>query len=207
MTRTMTRTTMSAVCIAFVLAGLVGVAWPPPAAGQNGGGWLALLDGKSLDQWRRVGDANWRLEGGAVIADKTVGKGSGFLVSKASYKDFMLYAEFWVSDDANSGIFIRCTDPNKIGGKTAYEVNIYDQRPDPKYATGAIVNVAAVNPPVKAGGKWNTYEITARGAHLIAVFNGKKTADGTDSKFAEGPIALQYGKGVVKFRKITVKPL
>jgi hypothetical protein len=42
-------------------------------------------------------------------------------------------------------------------------VNIYDQRPDPSYGTGAIVNFAKVEPMPKAGGKWNTYEITAKG--------------------------------------------
>ena len=29
----------------------------------------------------------------------------------------------------------------------------------------------------KAGGKWNTYEITAKGSHLTIVLNGTKTAD------------------------------
>ena len=28
-----------------------------------------------------------------------------------------------------------------------------------------------------------------------------------DSKFARGPIALQYAAGVVKFRKVQIKPL
>ena len=37
----------------------------------------------------------------------------GHLVSKNSYTDFQIRAEFWVDSDANSGIFIRCTDPQK----------------------------------------------------------------------------------------------
>ena len=98
-------------------------------------------------------------EDGAVVADK--GKG-GHLVSKNSYKDFQIRAEFWADHTTNSGIFIRISDPKNIGAKTAYEVNIYDQRPDPEYGTGAIVNFAKVSPMPKAGGKWNTYEITPR---------------------------------------------
>jgi len=31
-----------------------------------------------------------------------------------------------ISDDANSGIFIRCEDPKKPGAKTCYERNIFD---------------------------------------------------------------------------------
>jgi hypothetical protein len=129
------------------------------------------------------------------------------------YGDFQLKVEFWVNDAANSGIFIRSEDPQKITGATAYEVNIYDERPDPTYGTGAIVNVAKVDPMPKAGGKWNTYEITAKGDHLTAVLNGVKTADGEDGKHKSGHIALQYGTtkvedaGIVKFRKVEIKPL
>ena len=77
-------------------------------------GWITLFDGTSasLNNWNRVGTANWRLEDGAVVADKGE-KGGGYLVSKNSYKDLMIRAEFWVSDDANSGIYIRCTDLKK----------------------------------------------------------------------------------------------
>ena len=74
-------------------------------------GWTTLIDGdKGLDNFNRVGDANWRAEDGSIVADK--GKG-GFLVSKSSYKDFVLYAEFYAETDTNSGIFIRAANPDK----------------------------------------------------------------------------------------------
>ena len=41
------------------------------------------------------------------------------------------YVEFWASDDANSGIFIRCQNPKQITDRSCYEVNIFDQRPGP----------------------------------------------------------------------------
>jgi hypothetical protein len=106
-----------------------------------------------------------------------------------------------------SSIFIRCTDPHKITTTTAYEVNIFDTRPDPSYGTGAIVNVATVDPMPKAGGQWNTFEITAKGPQLTVILNGTTTVDIQDGKFASGPLALQYGAGVVKFRKVEIKPL
>jgi hypothetical protein len=175
-----------------------------------------LFDGKNLDHWNKIGDANWRIEDGAVVADK----GNGFLVSNNTYNDFQLRAEFWIDDAANSGIFIRCTDPNNVGTKTAYEVNIWDQRPDPTYGTGAIVDVAKVSPMPKAAGKWNVYEIIAKGSTFTVTLNGQKTVDGAqDSKFASGRIALQHGlglkddkgvandRGVVKFRKVEIKAL
>jgi len=201
---------------ALLLVGLAGLPYSQQAGAQSEAGWIVLFDGKSLDNWNQIGDANWRIEDGAAVADK----GNGFLVSKNAYGDFQLRAEFWVDDAANSGIFIRCTDPAKVGGATAYEVNIWDQRPDPTYGTGAIVNVAKVSPMPKAAGKWNVYEITAKGSTFTVTLTGQKSVDGAqDSKFANGRIALQHGlglkddkgvandRGVVKFRKVEIKPL
>jgi hypothetical protein len=175
-------------------------------------GWTTLIDGtKGLDNWNQIGEANWRAEDGAIVADR--GKG-GYLVSKSSYKDFQIRAEFWADTSTNSGIFIRAQDPNKVGADNAYEVNIYDLRPDPSYGTGGIVNVAKVDPMPKAGGKWNTYLITAKGSQLTVVLNGQQTANVSDSKFGQGPFALQFGNGPkdapggpIKFRKVEIKPL
>jgi hypothetical protein len=190
--------------VALVLAGLAGCASTVGSAK-----WVTLFDGSNLNQWYRVGDANWRLAGGAVEADK--GKGNSFLVSRLSYTDFELRAEFWVDSQANSGIFIRCPDSAKIGAAECYEVNIWDARPDPSYGTGAIVNVAKVAPMPRAGGQWNVYEISAIGDRLIVTLNGQRTVDVRDGKHARGVIALQYGEvktgGVVKFRKVEIRPL
>ena len=51
----------------------------------------------------------------------------------------------------------------------------------------------------KAAGKWNTYEITAQGPHLVVVLNGQKTADVQDSKHAERPdrAAIRFGRGQI----------
>src|SRR3954454_16002436 len=176
-------------------------------SGAMGSGWTTLLDGSNpgtLANWNRMGDANWRVEDAAVVADK--GKG-GYLVSKGSYGDFQIRAEFWAADNTNSGIFIRAGDANKIGAVTAYEVNIYDQRPDPSFGTGAIVDVAKVSPMPRAGGKWNTYDITAQGTHLTVTLNGVRTVDVNDSRLASGPFALQYDAGTVKFRNVSIRPL
>ncbi|HEY7556206.1 MAG TPA: DUF1080 domain-containing protein, partial [Candidatus Binatia bacterium] len=75
------------------------------------------------------------------------------------------------------------------------------------YGTGAIVHIAKISTMPKAGGKWNTYEITAKGPRLTVMLNGAQTVDVQDSKFASGPIALQWGRGVVRFRKVQIKPL
>jgi hypothetical protein len=178
------------------------------AGAAFGDDWVTLVDTGKKGDWNEVGKANWEMKDGVLTADKLDGKALAYLVSKTPYKDFQIRAEFWVDDEANSGIFIRCEKPDAIDGKSCYEVNIFDKRPDPSYGTGAIVDTAKVDPMPKAGGKWNTYEITAQGPHLVAILNGQKTADVQDSKHLNaGPIALQYGSGVVKFRKVQIKPL
>ena len=50
-------------------------------------------------------------------------------------------------------------------------------------------------------------EITAQGDHLIVVLNGVKTVDTHNSKYTQGPIALQASAGTVRFRKVEIRPL
>jgi hypothetical protein len=201
------KTSALALAGALVVAAVGALYLGPQASGQTGPGWITLFDGKTLGDWDRVGESNWRVEDGAIVADKRTSKDTAHLVTKNSYKDFQIYAEFWASDDANSGIFIRCADSKKPGARTCYEVNIFDQRKDPTYGTGAIVFFAEVNPMPKAGGKWNTFEITAKGRLITVVLNGQKTVELHNGMFEEGPFTLQHGDGVIKFRKVAVKPL
>ena len=193
--------------VAFVLCACSSMpAWMP------GGGWTTLIDGdKGMENFTPVGDANWRMEDGAIVADK--GKG-GFLLSKTAYKDFELRVEFWAADNANSGIYMRCADPKNLTDKTCYEANIFDQRPDQTFATGGIVHHGKVLQSLKAGGQWNTFEITVRGSRMTVVLNGVKTAESDKIQSPSGPIALQYGTlpkgepgGVIKFRKVQVREL
>jgi hypothetical protein len=176
-------------------------------------GWITLIkDGKGDYNFNSIGDANWRTEGGALVADK--GKG-GHLVSKQSYKNFEIYAEFWADHTTNSGIFFRASDPQKIGAATAYEANIYDQRPGQEYSTGAIVDFAQVkNPPPKAGGKWNTLEIYANGPELLVKLNGDVTVGAISTKYTSGPFSLQFANGpkgapggAIKWRTVLIRPL
>ncbi len=192
----------------FSICGIGFARYSESAAADTG--WVTLFDGKNLDNWSPIGTANWKLEDGVVVADN----GNGFLVSKNAYTDFQLRVEFWIEAKTNSGVFIRCNDPASVTGPTAYEVNIWDTRPEQKYGTGAIVDVAAVDPMPTAGGKWNVYEIAAKGDTFTVILNGQKTVDGAHAdNFASGRIALQHGKGVsdesgiVKFRKVEIKPL
>jgi hypothetical protein len=189
---------------ALALCALTGCATAP----GTGTGWTPLYDkGSNLNDWTLVGDANWRIQDDAIQADFLRGKVPSYLVSKAQYTDYQIRAEFWVDSQTNSGIFIRCQDPAKIGADNCYEVNIWDTRPDQTYGTGAIVDVAKVSPMPRAGGQWNVMEITAQGDSLTVKLNGVVSSSARNSKWAKGHIALQYGSGVVKFKQVLIKPL
>jgi hypothetical protein len=186
-------------------AGLAG------CASAGAGPWSTLLDGSTLKDltgltgWAAIGEGNWSVQDGTVQGRD--GK-AGFLVSQASYTDFELRAEFWADAPANSGIFLRCQDARKVGSDNAYEVNIFDQRPDQSYGTGAIVDVVKVAQPApKAANRWNTFEITARGERMLVVLNGMQTAEGRDARWRSGPIALQSAAGTIRFRKVQIRAL
>jgi hypothetical protein len=172
-------------------------------------GWIALIDDdKGMENWDITGGGNWRAEQGAIQADMSKTKGASILVSKRSFKDILLYAEFWASEDTNSGVYIRAPNPKVVNTASgAYEVQIWDKNPNPAYSTGSLVNVASVKPIYKAGGRWNTYEIYAKGPEITVKLNGVVTVSTRDSRSAEGRIGLQFNAGPIKFRKLLVKEL
>lgn len=196
----------SALALSLALAGCSSM------PGQSS--WTTLVDGtKGMENFTAIGDANWRAEDGAIVADKA--KVTSYLISKESYKDFQIRAEFWADHTTNSGIFLRLSNTKEVTAANSYEVNIFDQRPDPLYGTGAIVDVAKVAQPMpKAGGKWNTFVITAKGPRMTVEFNGTQTVDVEHSKFTSGPFALQFGNGAkdapggaIKWRKVQIRSL
>jgi 3-keto-disaccharide hydrolase len=192
-----------AVAVSLLIIGLAGLCKSQPTFGQATAGWRTLFNGSSLGGWNAIGNANWTLLDGAVQADQ----GAGVLVTKGSYGDFQLRVEFWVDEEANSGVFLRCSDPKRVSPGTAYEVNIFDQRPASNYGTGAIVDLAKPVRDFKAAGRWSTYEITAKGPRITITLNGARTLDVETRKYGRGPIGLQYSAGMVKLRKVQIRPL
>jgi hypothetical protein len=185
----------------LVILGILGL--PTAFAQTTAPGWVTLFDGSHLNNFNMVGSANWKLADGIVEATS----GTGFLVTKESYGDFEIRVEFWVDEAANSGVYMRCQDAAKITDTTCYEANIFDKRPDQSGRTGAIVHVAKPLAIVDAGGKWNTYEIAAKGPQLTVRLNGTLTSQAEDKKLTSGPIALQYTAGIVRFRSVQIRRL
>ena len=196
----------SAVVTSFLIAASCAVVLTDDALGQGQGQAnraIPLTDGKKMDNFNKVGDADWRIAEGAIVANN----GRGFLVSKQSFDNFRLRAEFYADEETDSGIFIRCDDPQRPSAQSCYEINIYDTNTNRNNGTGAIVNVVPPERPPQTELKWNVLEIEAKGPQLNVSINGERTASVQDTKHARGPIALQFAKGVIYFRKVEVTPL
>lgn len=171
-------------------------------------GWKSLLSTEGgFENFTLLGADSWVVKDGGV---EVQGRNQqyAFLVSREVYGDFALHVEFWVSEDANSGIYLRCQDPENLTDTSCYEANIFDQRPDPTYATGAIVHVAPAPTPVpRSGGRWNTYDIRLQGPRLMVKLNGETTVDVEDSRFQQGHLGLQWGQGTIRFREVRIRKL
>src|SRR6202049_5411692 len=93
---------------AGLLIGATAFQYSSLASGQSEGGWVTLLDSTKMGDWDEVGKANWAMKDGALTADKLLeGKDPAYLVTKTSYKDFQIRAEFWTDEEANSGVVLR----------------------------------------------------------------------------------------------------
>lgn len=166
-----------------------------------------IFNENNLNNWIQVGAAIWKVSERQIsVADP---KADGMLITKEKYSNFKLSLEFWVDEKVNSGVFIRCSDADKITPFNCYEMNIWDQHPKQEYRTGSIVTL--VSPPlaqVKTVNKWNKYEIIAAQNNILVTINGIVTARLKDTKHSSGYIALQSANnGSVRFRNIILEEL
>ncbi len=199
-------TSIAALMLAAALA-LAGCASPSPTRG-----WTTLIDGAAgLGNFTISGAvANWRGEDGAIVADRIVsGKGASVMITDKDYRDVEIYAEFWSAENTNSGIYLRAPDPKMVNTASgALEVQIWDRNPAQHYATGSLVNVASVHGQHVAAGRWNTYEVYARGSEVTVKLNGVVTSSTQHARTQAGRIGLQFNAGgAIRFRKLMVREL
>jgi len=133
--------------------------------------------------------------------------GSGFIMTKRLYKDFVLELEFKPDSTINSWVFIRCSNVD-IDPLSCYELNIWDLHPNQNYRTGAIVTRSVPLIKVKTIDKWNRYKIKNENDHILVWINGILTADIRDKSLIKGYIGLQAaGFGKISFRNVIIKKL
>lgn len=168
-------------------------------------GETKILFHPDSEDWFKNGNAEWQ-----NISEEIIGSangGSGFIMTKDAYKDFILELEFYPDKTINSGVFIRCKN-YELAYVDCYEINIWDEHPNQKSRTGAIVSRATPLAHVNTLNKWNTYIIKNQNNHLQVWVNGILTADLENDELSEGYIGLQAAEtGTIKFRNVKIKVL
>ncbi len=164
-----------------------------------------VLFQENENDWLIKGDANWKFSNNELIGK--LDSGSGFIMTRQVYKNFVLELEFNPDSTINSGVFIRCKNID-INAVDCYEINIWDLHPNQDYRTGAIVTKSNPLARVETINKWNTYKIKIENHHLVVWVNNVLTGDIKDETLSKGFIGLQgKGKGEIKFRNVKISRL
>ena len=174
-------------------------------ADELGVGWIRLFDGQSMIGWRNAGNANWKVEDGALLA--TSGE-AGLLCTSVRFSDFELTLEYKGTDKTNSGVFLRTPAEPTDPAKDCLEFNIAP--PDNPFPTGSLVGRVKVNEQVDEPepGEWHTLHAMVDRDHIQTWVNGQLSTDYMDTTgLAAGFIGLQFREGTIRFRNIKVRPI
>jgi len=188
--------------------------WPAADANARHGydAPVVLFDGTSLDAWgvqnpnRPIG---WSIEDGSM----TNVAGANNLVSKATFTNFKVEAEYKLAENSNSGIYLR--------GR--YELQLLDDlnnttvRPDLSHMA-----IYGRTPPrlkaSKAAGEWQTMEAIVIANRVTVTLNGTRVHDNAviegitggaldNNELAPGPLLVQGDHRPVWIRKLVVTPI
>ena len=167
---------------------------------EKANGWKLFWDGKTTNGWRGAGlsafpDKGWTIEDEMLIPNKGENKGGGDIVTVKKYKNFVLEADFKITEGANSGIkyFIQSEPgkPNTVG----FEFQVLDdaKHPDAKLGTDGNRTLASLYDLVKADsrvfdpaqpvkrvngvGQWNRARIEVDGKKVTHYLNGVKVLE------------------------------
>jgi putative membrane-bound dehydrogenase-like protein len=171
----------------------------------------AFFNGVDLAGWQ--GEASlWKVENGEIVG-KTDGLSQNkFLRSDLSATDFRLVLEVKLVDDAgNSGVQFR-SEPLPDGEMKGYQADIGPGWWGKLYEeSGRGLLWPESGEKFIKKGEWNTYEITARGAHIETKLNGNVSVSLDDpSGRRSGIFALQLHSGgatEVRFRNLKLEIL
>jgi hypothetical protein len=200
--------------IALPLAAQQGSAPNTLTAAEQKEGFESLFDGKSLDKFIVPPDQVkvWRVVNG-VIRNEQAAPGATIL-TKEDFGNFVLRAEFRAHPGVNSALMLRQGRPQPAGYELQIRDKVLTDRTGGSYLTGSIVNVQnAPDGTAIVPDRWNTFEATLIGDHIVVLYNGAKVVDVRDSRRTTGAIGLQSAHpedpagAFIEFRSLRIKRL
>ena len=197
--------------------------------------WIVLFDGTNIDAWRNyksetVSD-KWQIVNNELMLTE---KGGGDIMTKETFKNFVLELEWKISEGGNSGIFFNVheSDEHNKVYSTGPEVQILcesacEGRPDNECAGANYAMHAPTQKVAKPTGEWNKVKLVVKNGKVQQWLNGVKVVEYelwsedwekrvNDCKFKnfpgygkykEGHIALQDHGNQVWFKNIRIKRL
>ena len=176
--------------------------------------WTPLVK-SSLEGWKTTGNADWKVEEGAIVGRQGPGGAAGDLFSERQWADFELECEWKMRYPGNSGIWFRVGAP-----RTGYQADFLDQSSHPGVLAGSLYCMGkafiAENrdaSTVKRDG-WNALRIVAKGNHITVELNGRKVVDLRDGTFpGPGSVGIQIHAGKqfdgmeVRVRKFRIRAI
>lgn len=171
---------------------------------------VELMNGKDLSAWTAMvagQPLGWAMENGSA---KNVA-GANNLVSKETFWNFDLHAEYKLGEHTNGG----------VGLRGRYEVQILEDFGQARdtHSHGALYSrIAPVVNASRPVGAWQTMDVHLVGRWVTVTLNGQKVIDhreiegltaiaGNGDEANPGPFIVQGDHGAVEFRKFTVTPL
>jgi HEAT repeat protein len=200
-------------------------------------GFVSMFNGKNLDGWQGMlldgnpikiaqlseterakaqEEANKKMHEFWIVKDNTiVFNGSGAnLVSEKNYGDFELIADWRITKNGDSGIYLRGTPQVQIWDTSRVEVGA-------QVGSGGLYNNQKYeSDPLKVAdnpvGEWNTFRIKMIGENVTVFLNGELVVDNVPLEnywdrsqpiFPTGTIELQAHGTNLAFRDIYVKEI
>lgn len=173
--------------------------------GLQGGDWVSLFDGRSLQGWtQKNGTATYRVEDGAIVGRTQKGSPNSFLSTDKEYADFELEFEVKVDNRLNSGVQIRSqtlgnTPEGRVNGPQVEIEASGAGGAEAGYIYGEATDRGWLTPESRLkphrhfkDGDWNHYRIVARGPRIQTWINDQPIEDLTDE-----PIYQTHPRGFI----------
>jgi len=155
--------------------------------------WVALFNGRNLDNWQSSGTASWTVKSGRIIAAPGPNGQGGDLWTRAVYKDYLLAVTFRATWPIHAGIWLHTTgtdrgprveilDPPEAGKPTAFTGSVV--------VPGKGLALANLREDLADREGWNTISVKVQGDRIGVWLNGEEVGVVRTSGPAKGKIGL-----------------